>query len=194
MGIWVSISKHRIGSMFSNFGSWPGLFALAASTCENDWDLFTQKLREHFRGYAAAVTASLANPWLKKVVAARPFNFHTVREVAEFYITPTCFSNQWRKARIQAYSCEVFESLGQTKIVEDTFQRMRHRETTDTRNKTHNAITYWAMARDMGSVELHERSPVEPVPTIFECDVKPMFRKCFSRQLGTPHLYHQLKT
>ena len=91
MGIWVSLSKHRIGSMFSHFGSWPGLFALAASTCENDWDLFTQKLREHFRGYAAAVTASLANPWLEKVVAASPFTFHMVREVAEFYITPTCF-------------------------------------------------------------------------------------------------------
>ena len=76
-----------------------------------------------------------------------------VAEIADFYVAPSCFSNGQIEARFQEYVREVFTSLAQTKIIEDTFQIVRHREETDTRNRSEAPLTYWAMAANSGTVD-----------------------------------------
>ena len=122
MGVWISLTEHRIGSMFSHFGYRSGLFALAASGFESDWKKSTMKLAEHHRAFRTAKILSETNPWLKKVTDASPFNFQMVAEIANVYVAPSCFSNGWIKFRLQQYAREVFLCLGRPRELKIPFR------------------------------------------------------------------------
>ena len=98
---------------------------------------------------------------MKKVVASSPFSGVLMSEVADFMIAPDMFTNDWKLKRFRDYARQIFSSWGQTKVVEDNFNRMRLREVTDTRNKTHTPLTYWSMAREMGAIQSHQREDVD---------------------------------
>ena len=69
-------------------------------------------------------------------------------------------------------------SMGQTKVIEGNLQRMRSREEHDSRNKENQVLTYWAMAREMGSIELHKRDQVEAAPDLDGTGIGARFAKC----------------
>ena len=177
MGIWVSLAKFRAGSMMWHYLSWPGLLALLLSSDKTDVDLCLQLLARHYNAYVVAAREAEENPWLQKVVSASPFKFKVMEEIALFMISPTDLSEDEVSQRLQEYARDIYSSLGQTKIIEDTFQKMRTRESTDTRNKAHHPLTYWTMAKAMGTIEAHGRDAVQPVGVHDECDIHKKFCK-----------------
>ena len=126
MNLFLSISRHRAGSMLWHYASWIGLFALAASDDENEVELCFEYLRRHYRGYLDALRCSSGSKFLKQIVAASPFSTTIVRQIAEFYIGPWFIPNIEIRQKLVAYARELFTSLGQTKIIEDTFQKHAH--------------------------------------------------------------------
>ena len=81
------------------------------------------------------------------------------------------------RAKFNAYAKSVFSSWGQTKVVEDNFNKMRSREVSDTKNKARLPLTYWSMAREMGSIELHQRESVETSKDNLVHDIRARFSK-----------------
>ena len=168
MNVWRNCAKHRTASMTFHFASWIGLYALAASDDEMDWHLCLKKLRRHFRAFLNARIYAHQSPFLKKVVDASPFNIVIMQDVADLATAPGIQRNNFIMKKFRSYAMAIFSSWGQTKVVEDNFQRMRQREACDTKNKAHAPCAYWAMARDMKSIEDHKR---EHVTTAKEPDV-----------------------
>ena len=168
MGIFLSVARHRLGSMMWHFCSWVGLLALAASNSETDVDHCIDVLRLHYRVLFNAVVKAKQNPFLQKVVNASPFKTVIMQDVAEMLCGHNICAHGVMKERLKSYAKAIFRSWGQTKVVEDNFQRMRTRETGDSRHHQHTALSYWAMARDMKAIELHDReqvnTPEDPDP------------------------------
>ena len=125
VNLFLRISRHRAGSMLWQYASWIGLFALAASDDEDEVELCFEYLRKHYRGYLDALRCSSGCKFLKQIVAASPFSTTIVREIAEFYIGPWFIPNIEIRQKLVAYARELFTSLGQTKISEDTFQKKK---------------------------------------------------------------------
>ena len=65
-----------------------------------------------------------------------------------------------RRHRIRKYLHYVFTGWGQTKIVEDNFNRCRYVETQGVLNKTRCCATYYTAMANMGTISLHERTEV----------------------------------
>ena len=55
MGIFLSVARHRLGSMMWHFCSWVGLLALAASNSETDVNHCIDVLRLHYRAFLNVV-------------------------------------------------------------------------------------------------------------------------------------------
>ena len=148
--------------MAFHFASRIGLFALASSDNEMDAVMCIKKLRTTYRAFLNAMRWSHSNPFLQKVVNASPFNTVVMEDLADVVVAPGIQTSDFIIKKFGAYALALFSSWGQTKVVEDNFQRMRQREGFDTTNKSHAPSAYWAMARDMGAIELHRRDHISP--------------------------------
>ena len=162
MGIWLSCTMHRVGSMMWHFTSWPGLFALVASDILDEVHAGLTLLRSHYKAFLDAQLHMTKSHFVKKVVAASPFQWTVMEDIANFSVAPDHHSNEWRLGRLRSYAKALFSSWGQTKVVEDCFQRMRTREEGDTRSKIHNSLAYWSMPNEMKTIELHDRDSLDP--------------------------------
>ena len=119
-------------------------------------------LRSHYKAFLDAQFHMTKSKCLKKVVAASPFQWTVIEDIANFSVAPDHHSNEWRLGRLRSYAKALFSSWGETKVVEDCFQRMRTREEGDTRSKIHNSLAYWSMSKEMKTIELHDRDALEP--------------------------------
>ena len=101
-----------------------------------------------------------------------------MREIADFVVAPDILPNDWTLQRIRDYATSIFSSWGR-QIVEENFKKMRDREVSDTRNKSHLPLVYWAMARDMNAIGKHNREEV----TTQEADATGDHRKPLPKNL-----------
>eukprot|EP00974_Lingulodinium_polyedra_P113186 10956029-Lingulodinium_polyedra.AAC.1 len=58
----------------------------------------------------------------------------------------------------------VFTGWGQTKVVEDAFQRMRDREERDVKNRKLMLTKRWSHLRDEAVIRPHARTEITPPP------------------------------
>ena len=81
----------------------------------------------------------------KKVVDASPFQSVMMQVLAELVTVPGIQKNDFIIKKFRAYAVSIFNSWGQTKVVEDHFQILRQREMFDTKNKPmhHALIGQW---------------------------------------------------
>ena len=145
-----------------HFTSWPGLFALVASDILDEVHAGLTLLRSHYKAFLDAQLHMTKSKCLKKVVDASPFQRTVMEDIANLSVAPDHHSNEWRLGRLRSYAKALFSSWGQTKVVEDCFQRMRTREEGDTRSKIHNSLAYWSMSKEMKTIEFHDRDALEP--------------------------------
>ena len=80
-----------------------------------------------------------------KVVDASPFQSVRMQDLAELITVPGIQKKHFIIKKFRVYAVSIFNSWGQTKVVEDNFQRMTQREMFDTKNKTmhHALIGQW---------------------------------------------------
>ena len=150
--IWRNCAKHRIGSMVFHFVCWIGLFARSASDDETYWHLCVRHIRVHDRALLNACRHTGKSAFLKQVVDASPFLSVMMQDLVDLVTVPGIQKKDFIIKKFRAYAVSIFNSWGQTKVVEDNFQIMRQREMFDTKNKTHAPCIYWAMAREMEAI------------------------------------------
>eukprot|EP00974_Lingulodinium_polyedra_P058038 5588875-Lingulodinium_polyedra.AAC.1 len=111
--------------------SWPGMLALFASEDVAVQRRALQELEQDWRAFERARSLAPASPFLLKLVRKSCFSTTVMSEVAE-----ACFSGAEKPEvevlrDMQGLSRSIFTGWGQTKVVEDAFNRMRDRESRD---------------------------------------------------------------
>ena len=118
-------------------------------------------LRRDFKIFVKAQDIAVKNPFVAKIIRSSPFNLTVMKGIVYLLFGPHDKPAVWVKERFHRVVHLIFAGWGQTKIVEDKFEEMREREKSDTTNKAHNPIQYWACTTEMNTIGKHNRDQLE---------------------------------
>ena len=167
--LWCNTTLNRIGSMMWHSHNWVG--AMVMMSVEEVYDSWVAKFGADYRVYLDIIWQVEGQPlsaFIVQLVEASPFKTRLVLEIANMVTLPLMvnyyhsedYPNPMRQ-HIQSLCSYLFESWGQTKVVEDTFRNCRQRE-----EDTHNGIAaiplYYQYMSEMGGIQLHERVEISP--------------------------------
>ena len=156
-----NIFRHRLGSQLWHLCQWPGLLALLCSEVPADVLLFFTLLAEDWFAFQDAKERKLGSVTLKKACDAHPMATTFMSNICYLWFSPLTVTTATLIFKMKEMAHEVFQGLGQTKMVEDNFQRMRNREDRDTTNKRLKCMTYWNASTKMGALPLHGREELD---------------------------------
>eukprot|EP00974_Lingulodinium_polyedra_P130944 11215788-Lingulodinium_polyedra.AAC.1 len=144
----VALLRQRAAAMSWHASTWPGLLALCGSADPVDQDAGLARLRADFAAFTAAKALAPTSTFLGKVCAKSAFATRLVSEAAALACSSPGTSDEEAKGGLYQLSCLVFQGWGQTKVVEDGFQRARDVEERTTRNKLLASKRQWATMKD----------------------------------------------
>ena len=153
--------RYRCSSMAWHSRSFPGLLALFARPEEEKREEAYNLLKEHWDAFQAAKARAGFSITLDKFVQKSPFSGTVLREVGELAFQTEGVSKAEVLEELAAFASLVFSSLGQTKLVEDGFQRLRSRER-DTASKTVKLLRAFNALKEQNLLNLHQRRELDP--------------------------------
>eukprot|EP00974_Lingulodinium_polyedra_P056044 5389868-Lingulodinium_polyedra.AAC.1 len=119
-----------------------------ASSRQSQHQQFLQQLQVDFAAYQEACKRAPGDRFWERLVQMSPFSTCFMYEVACAAVAPALRSNQALVTDLHQLASAIFGSFGQTKVVEDVFQRLRRREETDTTCKNLEPSRAWAIAAE----------------------------------------------
>ena len=154
--------RFRFGSMSWHFASWPGQLALFASDSADDRGVVLRTWRADWNAFQAASEHAPVSPFLDQLVRRSPFRTVAMSEVAEYACAEGAPDDEEVTRTLAQFAKNVFSGFGQSKVVEDAFQKARDREGYDVKNRRRELARRWANLGDMGVLRLHERADIDP--------------------------------
>ena len=134
MGVRMAMAWHLKGLA--------GMLAMTASNNKVDRDKFVASIISDFRVFVRASEKAENNLFIAELLQSSPFHTPLMQDIVYLFIAPDHRSEQWRHDKLFKYATLIFEGWGQTKVVEDHFNRMWDRETLDSKNMTHVPMQY----------------------------------------------------
>ena len=106
-----------------------------------------------------------ASAFLKKLADRSSFQTSVMMDIASRAFGPPVVLAKAEVVRtLKLFARDVFGSFGQTKIVEDCFQRLRDWSERAVRNRRMSLVSQWSTARDRQAIALHEREDIDTGP------------------------------
>ena len=155
----VGILRYRMGSMCWHSASWPGLLALFGSENKAYAKEALVRLREEFKVYKAASELSRASTFIGRIVQKSPFSIAVMAHLGEL-VQGEALGEDMLLQALKEFAWYVFIGWGQTKVVEDLFQRLRNREERDVTNNVITPSRQYGIARDEEVLTLHGRAEI----------------------------------
>ena len=153
----------RLCSLAFHDESWPGQLVLFSSEDGAERERAWKRMRSDYEIFLKVVELGKTMPFYRKAAAMSPFKTVIVAEVAEAVLGATDETRAPLAECLREYTKLLFEGFGQTKVVEDSFQVLRDRESRDVCNKILHILRQLACLVDGGTLEKHKRKQVEVV-------------------------------
>lgn len=155
--------KQRLGSLSWHTDCWPGKLALACSPKPEERHLCLTELKADHKAFLAAKDRSKGDSFLQKLVSYSPFQTAVVRELAEHVSSGVSGTDSEEEAWLSKQGLEVFGGLGNTKLVEDLFQKIRGHEMQGCPSKVLKLGRMYALAVGSDVLASHNRKEVPPL-------------------------------
>ena len=156
--------RHRLNSMAWHSSAWPGKLALFSSPDVDVCETAFEDLRESWEAFKNAKDLSKKDTSLLKLVSKSWWSTRLLREVAEWCFEGPPMPLEENLTMLRDLAAVVFTGFGQTKVVEDVFNRLRDREERDVRNKKISLRRQWHCAIGEQVLQLHQREEIETPP------------------------------
>ena len=156
----LTLVRNRCASMAWHSDYYPGRLALLLSDNNVEVAECVKEFRGDYAAWQKAQEFAPGNSVLAKCASSSCFRAAAIQGVADALCAATPEPEPDRVARATAIAHDIFAGFGQTKVVEDTFQVLRDRETRDVRNRTLNRARAWSVARGQGTLGLHNMEEI----------------------------------
>eukprot|EP00974_Lingulodinium_polyedra_P008115 773069-Lingulodinium_polyedra.AAC.1 len=138
---------------------YPGRFALACTGQDGDYVALLTGLQRDFAAYEAAKDKAASSTFLSRLVDYSCFNTTVVQEMAERMLGATA-EDQEVRSKVVDIARHIYMGWGHTEYIESTFNRLRDRETRDTKDRSLRLSRQWLVAAESGIIEGHDRQCV----------------------------------